>query len=262
MSVTRLAVVSDIHGNRPALEAVMAAIAREDVDATINLGDILSGPLWPKETAQRLRALNWPTIAGNHERQVLTQPRAAMGAADAFAADALDDADRAWLAALPPTRRLGDDVLCCHGTPGDDLQYLLETVTGDFGVHGSCGIRAAGAAEVAARLGEPAAALVLCGHSHVPRIVQVETKGGATLIVNPGSVGLQAYAAEQPHPHDVEIGSPLARWALVERRAGRWSAALHATPYDAEAAAVRAEANGRRDWADALRHGRVGRTHA
>ena len=85
----RIALVSDIHGNLPALEAVIAEIADAGADLVVNLGDIVSGPLWPQETARRLMALGWPTIAGNHERQVLTQPAARMGASDAFAAAAL-----------------------------------------------------------------------------------------------------------------------------------------------------------------------------
>jgi predicted phosphodiesterase len=67
----RLAIVSDIHGNFKALEAVVQDIERRSVDAVINLGDSLSGPLMPKETAQFLMAQNWTHLAGNHERQIL-----------------------------------------------------------------------------------------------------------------------------------------------------------------------------------------------
>lgn len=252
----RLAVVSDIHGNLPALEAVLAEIARERVDAVVNLGDIVSGPLWPAETALRLRALAWPTIRGNHERQLLTP--AARSAADAFAATRLADDDLGWLAALPATLDLGDGAWCCHGTPASDLRYLLETVTPDLGANGSPGVRAASAAEVAERLGAVDAPLVLCGHTHMPRIA----RSGATLVLNPGSVGLPAFDDANPHPHLMETGSPHARWALVERGAAGWQARLCATAYDWGAAARRAEQNGRGDWADALASGRVGRLEA
>ena len=257
----RVAVVSDIHGNLPALDAVIAEMAAAGVDGVVNLGDIVSGPLWPAETADRLMALGWPAIAGNHERQLLTQPAATMGAADAHAAARLSTAQRDWLAALPPTRWLADDLFCCHGTPDRDLQYLLETVTPDLGRHGSVGLRAASESEIDQRLASarPAlapATLLLCGHSHVPRAVQQ----GALLLVNPGSVCLQAFDDDHPHPHRAELGSPHARWALVERAgAGRWHVQHRATSYDWEAAARQAEVNGRGDWADALRTGRVGR---
>jgi len=256
----RIAAVSDIHGNLPALHAVAQAIARAGVDLVVDLGDIASGPLWPRETVQQLMAWGWPTIAGNHERQVLALPRERMSAADAWTAERLGAAERTWLAALPPVLDLGEGVWCCHGTPDDDLEYLLETVTPDLGRDGSPGVRAASADEVRRRLGARRDALVLCGHTHTPRIVQVtHDDGRATLVVNPGSVGVQAYDDDDPHAHRVETGNPLARWALVERGAQGWSAALMATAYDSEAAARQAEAAGRGDWADALRSGRVGR---
>jgi len=254
----RWAVVSDIHGNLPALEAVLAEIALERVDGIVNLGDIVSGPLWPAETAARLRVLAWPTIRGNHERQLLTQPCDRMSPSDAFAAVHLTDADRAWLAALPATLDLGGGVWCCHGTPASDLQYFLETVTPDLGQHGSPGVRAARADEVATRLGTITAPLVLCGHTHMPRVA----RSGHTLLVNPGSVGLPAFDDDHPYLHLMETGTPHARWALVERGASGWQAQLRATPYDWADAAARADANGRGDWADALRSGRVGRKEA
>ncbi|MCR5866018.1 metallophosphoesterase [Aquincola sp. J276] len=263
----RVALVSDIHGNLPALEAVIGEIAEAGVQQVVNLGDIVSGPLWPRETARRLMALGWPTIAGNHERQLLTQAPARMGASDAFAAAALGDAERAWLAALPPSLTLplpqGGPLCCTHGAPGNDLQYLLETTTPGLGEQGHGGIRAATPDEIAARLGMLQAPLLACGHSHVQRVVS----HGDSLLVNPGSVGLQAY--DDLHPpgsgrdsHWVENGSPHARWALLAHGTAGWRVELHHTPYDHEAAARRAEAGGRPDWADALRSGRVGRTEA
>jgi predicted phosphodiesterase len=58
----KFAAVSDIHGNLPALEAVLADIANQSVDFIVNLGDIISGPLWGAATADRLMALELPTI--------------------------------------------------------------------------------------------------------------------------------------------------------------------------------------------------------
>lgn len=255
----RIAALSDIHGNLPALEAVLAEVARLGADVVVNLGDIVSGPLWPRETAQRLMALDLPTIAGNHERQLLTIPRERQSVSDAHAAAALGEAERAWLRGLPAACRLADDVACCHGTPASDLHYLLETVTAGFGIEGSRGVRAASADEVAARCAGVHGSLLLCGHSHVPRVLRL---AGGMLVVNPGSVGLQAYDDDQPAAHWVEIGSPHARWALIERpRPGAdWNVALMATAYDWERTAGQAEHHGRGDWADALRTGRVGRT--
>jgi predicted phosphodiesterase len=271
----RIAIVSDIHGNLPALEAVWAEIEAAAPALVVNLGDIASGPLWPLETVRWLMAheaadpARWRTIAGNHERQALAPDVARMGASDAFAARALGAPERAWLAALPATRWLLDDVLLCHGTPASDLVYFMETATAGFGVDGQRGIRAATATEFSERAaGTPAgdarsglaASLILCGHTHVPRAMALP---GGPLVVNPGSVGLQAYDGDHPLPHVVENGSPDARWALVERdRRGAWHVQLRTTPYDWTAAATRAQTNGRGDWADALASGFVGRTEA
>jgi predicted phosphodiesterase len=249
----RIAVVSDIHGNLPALEAVLDDIAAQPADITVNLGDILSGPLWIAETADRLMALGLPTIAGNHERQLLADAPHRMGASDAHAAARLRDAHRTWLSALPKTLQLTDEVFCCHGTPDSDVQYFLETVTPD-GVRPATLAEATQRAAVAMRgVGH---AVILCGHTHLPRAMQLSD---GRLVVNPGSVGLPAYDDVHPHPHVVENGSPHARYALLTRRQAGWQVDLRSVPYDHESAARLAEANGRGDWADALRSGFVGR---
>jgi len=260
--LTRLAAISDIHGNLPALEAVLADIAMQGVEVVVNLGDILSGPLWAADTADRLMALDLPTIAGNHERQLLTQPRERMSASDAHTHDELLPRHRAWLAGLPPMLALSNEVFCCHGTPTSDLVYFLETTLAGFeGTgRGANGVRAATLGEATERAGTALAGapdgLILCGHTHVPRCERV---ADGRLIVNPGSVGLQAYSDEHPHVHIIETGSPHARYALLTLDAGGWRADLRSVAYDFEAAAAQAEQNGRPDWAEALRTGRMGR---
>jgi predicted phosphodiesterase len=67
----RIALVSDIHGNLPALEAVLEDTRRRAVSRIVNLGDSLSGPLLPLETARFLMKQDWVQLAGNHERQLL-----------------------------------------------------------------------------------------------------------------------------------------------------------------------------------------------
>jgi predicted phosphodiesterase len=251
MAPRMLAVVSDIHGNLPALEAVAADAGA--VDGWLNLGDILSGPLWPAETADWLMAPGraWPTIAGNHERQVLSLPLARQSAADRHTTARLGEHHRDWLRSLPTRLAIEPALLCVHGTPGSDLIYLLHSVGRD-------GLRDASAAEIEAHLAllpAPRPRWLLCGHSHLPRLVTA----GTTTILNPGSVGLQAYDDDHPFEHVVETGDPRARYALLRHDGAQWHAELRAVAYDHEAAAVQAERNGRPDWADALRTGRVGR---
>lgn len=76
----RVAILADIHGNLPALEAVVRDLSRHGIDAVVNLGDSVSGPLLPLETAQYLMAQDWLNLAGNHERQLLTQGAGQWGA--------------------------------------------------------------------------------------------------------------------------------------------------------------------------------------
>jgi diadenosine tetraphosphatase ApaH/serine/threonine PP2A family protein phosphatase len=122
-------------------------------------------------------------------------------------------AQRDWLAALPATLEPTPGVFVCHGQPGDDREYLLETVD-------PAGSRPATGAEVLQRLDGTAgagASLLLCGHSHLPRVAQV----GGTLCVNPGSVGLPAYDDDHIAFHVHQTGSPHARYAAVRARGHR-----------------------------------------
>jgi len=242
----KIAALSDIHGNLAALEAVLEDIHQRGADLIVNLGDILSGPLQCAETADRLMPLRLPTISGNHERQLLTFEFDRMRVSDQFAYAVLQPEHRAWIGSLPETLRL-HDVLMVHGTPRSDLECFLETVT-------ESGMRKASIAEVEQRAGETDAALILCGHTHVPGALRLS---GDRLVVNPGSVGLQAFEDDYPFPYKVETGSPHARYALLESTRGRWSADLLAVSYDWDTAAALAETRSRNDWGRALRTGRV-----
>lgn len=240
-----IAVISDIHGNLGALDAVLADARGRGVERVVNLGDILSGPLDSVGTAERLMALDLETIRGNHERQLLEQPRAAMNLSDAATDAVLEPRHRDWLCALPVDMWLESDLYACHGSPRDDLEFLLETVE-------PAGCRAATAAEVAERVAGIDAALILCGHSHKQRAVRLED---GRLVVNPGSVGLPAFADDHPHPYAIESGTPHARYALVERGPDGWISQLLTVAYDWDAASALAAANGRDDWARALATG-------
>ena len=242
----RIALLSDIHGNLPALDAVLDDAATQNVGLIANLGDILSGPLWPAETAARLMALDLPTIAGNHERQLLTQAPERMGPSDAHAAVRLDDAARGWLAGLPGEHWLHAEVFACHGSPRSDVEHLLHTVEAGR-------VRAASADEIAERLGDTAAPVIVCGHTHLPA---AHRTARGQLVVNPGSVGLQAYYDDHPAPYMAAAGTPHARYAVIARAAdGTWSAEFRAVAYDWATAARLAAANARPDWAEALEKG-------
>ena len=122
----RLAVISDIHGNLLALEAVIADIGARGVDATVNLGDNVAGPLWPRETAERLATLALPTVRGNQDRWMLDREDDSVPETDRFARAALTIEQRHALHALPPTINIGEDIVAVHGTPTDDCAFLTE----------------------------------------------------------------------------------------------------------------------------------------
>jgi predicted phosphodiesterase len=244
----RIAVISDVHGNLPALEAVLAAVDAEGVDLTVNCGDVLSGYVQPAATADRLMGAGLVTVAGNHERQVLTFGPDRLGMADRLTRQALSPRHLVWLRSLPATVSPVAGVLAFHGTPTDDLQYLLHTVE-------PSGVRDATVEEVVGRLGDVAGfGLLLCGHTHLAGSMRLP---GGALVVNPGSVGWPAYEDDVPFVHRMEAGSPHARFAVVDDVSGRWEVSLRAVEYAWERAALMAEGFGRVDVAAALRTGRV-----
>lgn len=241
----RLAVISDIHGNLLALEAVLADIKRRGADATVNLGDCCASPLWPRETFELLDALRLPTVRGNHDRWMAELPREKLPRVCQYEHDELKPDQRAALGALAPSVRLDGDVLAVHGTPQDDATYLIEhRAGGPFVVSLP--------ADVAQWLGGAEASLVLCGHSHNQQILQLP---GGPLILNPGSVGCPVYADGADARWDTR--TPHARYAIATRSGGRWSIDMIALEYDWDAAARRALENGRDDWARAYATGSI-----
>jgi predicted phosphodiesterase len=247
----RIALVSDIHGNLPALEAVIADTRRRAVTGIVNLGDSLSGPLLPLETARFLMEQDWVQLAGNHERQLLEFARMGGGRSDAYAHAQLTPEVFDWMRTLGHARWLDDEVFLCHGTPRSDVEAFLDSIEGDH-------MRPATEAEIADRCTLTAPRLIACGHTHIPRTTN---SIWGQLLVNPGSVGLQAYEDDHPHYYRVENGDAYARYATIEKRGGAWLAQIHPVPYDHEPMARLAERNGRREWAHALRTGLMPRPH-
>jgi putative phosphoesterase len=243
----RIAVLSDIHGNKWALEMVLSDLQKRGADELINLGDSVYGPLEPEATTRLLRALDIPstTIWGNEDR-VLFERNAETTSHSSleFTRSRLTTESLDWLSRFPRQATL-DDIYLTHGIPGDDETYLMEKV-------GSRGAGTRHPKEIDSLLRNVKANLILCGHSHLARKLQIT---GGPLVVNPGSVGLPAYSDVLPHPHVMETGSPHARYALAEKTKVGWSIELVALDYAWESAARTAELNGRPDWAHALRTG-------
>ena len=234
----RVAVISDVHGNVRALEAVLIDIGRRAPDITVNLGDCVTSPLWPRETFELLESLSLPTVRGNHDR-VLAEPADAWKIPSVmFTRDALTESQRASLGALPPVVELIDGVLAVHGTPSSDTRYLLEDKTDSR-------LTLATADTLGERLGDVRAELVLCGHSHHQHVASDRT---GRLVLNPGSVGCPRYSDNDDRLLN-EAGSPHARYAVATRGRSGWSVELVVLEYDWSEVARRASENGRDDWA-------------
>ncbi|MET7807374.1 metallophosphoesterase family protein [Micromonospora chersina] len=224
--IERVAVLSDIHGALPALEAVLAEPDVAAADLIVLTGDIAAGPQ-PVEVLDLLASLGdracW--VGGNADRE-LVEARAGKPSpieVSNWAATQLRDDQVARLAALPPTVTLPvaglGDVLFCHATPRDDEEVVLVDS------------RMERWAEVFAGL--PAAVgTVVCGHTHMPFTRLVDRR----LVVNPGSVGMP-------------YGGAGAWWALLGP-----GVQLRRTAFDVDAACARVAAESgfpdAADWAD------------
>lgn len=215
----RVAALNDIHGNLPALEAVLAEVAAAGVDRIVLGGDIAMGPL-PAETLDRVMGLGEVVMAlhGNADRELVSlfdggEPNAAippeMREAARWAGRSLERRHRDYLAGLPPTVTLdlegAGSVLFCHASPRNDLEVFTE-------------------ATPAERVGPMFAGvghdLVVCGHTHM----QFDRRINGIRVVNAGSVGMP-------------YGEPGAYWLLLGD-----GIRFRRTVYDLDAAAARIRA--------------------
>jgi predicted phosphodiesterase len=219
----RIAAIYDIHGNLPALEAVLADLRRENVDMVVVGGDVFPGPM-PGETLACLLGLDVPVtfIRGNGDREVLarmsgTETEWYRSASEQWrrpiqwSSEQLRLQDQSLLAAWPPTCQfridgLGD-VLFCHATPRNDTEIFTRLT----------------AAEHLLPIFEPYnVSAVVCGHTHM----QFDRRIGQTRVVNAGSVGMP-------------FGSPGAHWLFLGSEVE-----FRRTEYDMDDAARRVLASG------------------
>lgn len=228
---SRVAVLSDVHGNITALEAVRAAIHREKPDAVLVAGDLALGGHDPAGTLSLLRDMERDgaiIVQGNTDIAVADFDYAAAypwmsdGASDSLQAavewahDALDDEGLAWLRRLPAERRLRVNdtmLLVTHASPGSQ--------TAGFDLDLDAGV-------TLERLSRTDARIICCGHTHVPDIRDF----GWKQIVNAGSAG------------NVFDGDPTASWALITLDAETVTAEIRRTEFDTMAVANAISARG------------------
>ena len=253
MSILTIAAIADIHGNSWALKAVLQDIERHRISHIVNLGDSLLGPLDPAGTAERLMQLNIPTIRGNDDRVIFDASADATEVSESlrYTRKQLSKTHIDWLRSLPTSKILFDEIFLCHGTPTSDEVYLLEKVTSQ-----STTLRSQ--TDLENILSGVEQNIILCAHSHLPRTIYLNAlEATATLIINPGSVGMPAYQADLPYPHAMESGSPHAKYAILTRLDGLWQVEHVIVPYAWEKAIEAAQTRGRNDWAKWLKNGRV-----
>ncbi len=241
-----IAVISDIHGNIWALEAVIKDIQRRGITCIFNLGDCAHGPLEPRITTQCLMELNAISVRGNHENDLIDLPKI-ISPSMAFTLKNLDAGTTAWLTSHPLTASFEDIFFLFHSTPSADPMYLLE----DFSKGYTCLKKESAIQE---QIQENKHPIFCCGHSHFPRLVEL---ADGRVVVNPGSVGLPAYTETEPIPHRVETGSPFARYAVIQYSSTGSVVEEVCIAYDWEKAARTAESHGRPDWAQWLLTGRA-----
>ncbi|CDZ30796.1 metallophosphoesterase [Neorhizobium galegae] len=248
----RFAAIADIHGNCAALEAVLADIHAQDITDIVNLGDCLSGPLEAGRTADLLLLLDTMatlTVRGNHDRYLIENPADAMPSWEVHAFSELAPRHLQWLRKLPFSAVYRSEAYLCHATPQSDNVYWLEQVSSE----GHVFLKPLEEIEALAEgIEQP---LILCGHSHIPRAVQLSD---GRLIVNPGSVGCPAYDDDTPCFHKVETGHTMASYAILEKTSAGWIPQFRNVAYDHLAMSRLAAENGRADWAVALATGRAG----
>lgn len=240
----RIAVIADVHGNAPALEAVLADLSTRTVDQIVHLGDAFNGPIDPAAVAILLRSRPMVHVRGNGERMVLSDNPQQRTRSALYARERLRPDDLEWIESWPlvfSTR----EFFACHASPESDVDYLLEEL-----VVG--GVRLRKREDIALWLGAIQAPLVLSAHTHAPRFVRVSNEQA---VLNPGSVGLPAYADQLPIPHIMEVGSPEARYAIAEIHGTTVTVSHFCIPYDHNKAALFAERAGFHEWAIALRTG-------
>jgi diadenosine tetraphosphatase ApaH/serine/threonine PP2A family protein phosphatase len=229
------AAIADIHGNCVALEAVLEDIEKLGIADIVNLGDCFSGPLEAGRTADILVGRNIPTVRGNHDRALIDRPFELMGDWEKPAHMQLSSEHFDWLQALPFDLVFKDVAYCCHGSPKDDLGYWLEQLAPDGFLYQRSLTEIEALAE---GITQP---LMLCGHTHIARTVQLSD---GRLIVNPGSVGCPGWKDDEPFYHQVEAGHPLASYAVLEETSRGWQVYLRQVRYDSAAMAELASTNG------------------
>jgi putative phosphoesterase len=218
----RVALISDLHGNLPALEAVLAELEHEEFDKLVCLGDVAVGPQ-PTETLRRVKGLGCPVVMGNWDAWFLSDLPShsdelgrKLVETGAWSAEQLSPADREYMQTFQQRLELPLDgtttLLCVHGSPRSYEDFILATTPDE---------------SLEQMLDGQRAPVMAAGHTHF----QMLRRHNELLLVNPGSVGLPFR-----HP-DADQVMRIGRWAeygLIGLDDGRLTVELRRTLFDVD----------------------------
>lgn len=243
----KVAILSDIHSNVFALKAVIKDAKKKGITKFINLGDTLYGPIEPKKTYKLLKKHNFIHICGNQDRQIFdaTKKEISSNPTMQFISKNINKNILKWMKKHPKTL-IYHDMFLCHGIPSDDLTYLLEDIKNEVLIPRDEN-------KIINDLKNIKQKVILCGHSHIAKLI--ELKNGQ-IMINPGSVGLQAYSDDMPK-HKVENNNAFASYAILEKNNTDYKVNFIKIIYKKEKAIKQSNKNNRKDWAYALKYGKA-----
>jgi len=221
----RIAIISDMHGNDLAFEAVEADIQGQKIDQVVCLGDAVQGGPQPSSVVQRLRRLNCPVVMGNADAWLISGVETAdegipperlkkMGEIRTWSLSQLTDDDCAFISNFQPTVTInledGLDLLCFHGSPTSFDHVILPAIPEE---------------EFQKFLGAYADHILTGGHTHAQQIRRI----GNNFFFNPGSVGF-AYSHNQPD--DQFYADPWAEYAILTAQNSQIGLEFRRVPFD------------------------------
>jgi putative phosphoesterase len=223
----RIAIISDMHGNDLAFEAVEADLQNQKIDQSVCLGDAIQGGPQPAAVVQRLRRLNCPVVMGNADAWLISGEETAdegipperlrkMGEIRTWSLSQLAEEDLDFIATFQPTVTIkleeGLELLCFHGSPASFDDIILPADSEE---------------EFQKFLGAYTDRILTGGHTHAQQIRRI----GKYFFFNPGSVGF-AYSHNQPD--DEFHADPWAEYAILTAKNGQVSLEFRRIPFDAK----------------------------
>jgi len=222
----KIAIFSDMHGNDFAFETVEADIKKQNIDQLVCLGDAIQGGSQPKQTVERLRALNCPVVMGNADAWLLTgietgneeipsERKKKMEEIRQWSLSQLTEDDRAFIQGFQPTVKINLEeninLLCFHGSPASFDDAIPPAATEDI---------------VQKFLGAHSDHILTGGHTHAQQI----RRNGDLFFFNPGSVGF-AFSHQQPEEGQFHA-DPWAEYAILNVENGQTSLEFRRVPFD------------------------------